>query len=79
MKSLTSGGWRTGGRHALAHDPNYAVEFPGGSLFAPLFHAKGGGLDAPASVNTAKYNPSFLLLTVVSISTNIQPIRNVLA
>jgi hypothetical protein len=25
-----------------------AVEFPGGPSFAPLFYAKGGGLDVPA-------------------------------
>ena len=38
----------------------YAVEFPGGPSFAPLFHAKGGDLDARPSANPAKYNPSFL-------------------
>src|SRR5271156_6523588 len=42
-----------------------AVEFPGAPSFAPLFHAKGGGLDAPPSITTAN-SPSFyrLLLCV---------------
>ena len=39
---------------------------------APSFHAKVVGLDAPPSANTAKYIPSYLSLTIVSISTNIQ-------
>src|SRR5271168_2257501 len=56
-----------------------AVEFSGAPSFAPLFHAKGGGLESPRSDNAAKYNPSFLSLTVVSISTNIQRPTNVLA
>jgi hypothetical protein len=57
----------------------YAVEFPGGPSFAPLFHAKGGGLDAPPATTTANCTPSFLHLTLVSISTNIQRLENVLA
>ena len=56
-----------------------AVEFPGGPSFAPLFYAKGAGLHAPRSANPAKCNPSFLPLTLVSISTNIQRPTNVLA
>ena len=59
--------------------PTYGLEFPGGPSFAPLFHPKGGGLDAPPSANSAKYNPSFLLRTLVSISTNTQRLGNVLA
>ena len=50
-----------------------------GAPFAPLSYAKGGGLESTRSANTAKYNPSFLLLTLVSISTNIQRLGNVLA
>jgi hypothetical protein len=59
--------------------PTYGLEFPGGPSFAPLLHAKGGGLDAPQSITTANYTPSFLQLTLVSISTNIQRLTNVLA
>jgi hypothetical protein len=40
---------------------------------------QGGGLDSPRSVNTAKHIPSFLSLTLVRISTNIQRPTNVLA
>jgi len=32
-----------------------AAEFPGAPSFAPLFHAKGGGLAATRSATTAKY------------------------
>jgi len=59
--------------------PTYGLEFPGGPSFAPLFHPKGGGLDAPPSTITANYTPSFLLRSLVSISANIQRPMNVLA
>jgi hypothetical protein len=59
--------------------PTYGLEFPGGPSFAPLFHTKGGDLDVPPSSITANYTPSFLHLTLVSISTNIQRQTHVLA
>ena len=52
--------------------PTYGLEFPGGPSFAPVFHAKGGGLDAPPQTSTANCTPSFLSLTLMRISTNIQ-------
>jgi hypothetical protein len=48
------------------------VEFPGAPLFALLLHAKGGGLEFLRSATTAKHTPSFLSLTLVRISANIQ-------
>ena len=41
-----------GGTH-FRTTQTYAVEFPGAPLFAPLFHAKGGGLEPPRSTNIA--------------------------
>jgi len=57
----------------------YAVEVPGTPSFAPLFHAKRGGLDAGRWTNSPRYGPSSLSLTPVRISTNIQRLANVLA
>jgi hypothetical protein len=73
-----------GGQPFLTSEPN-AVEFPGACLpqAGPILRAfvscEGGGLESTRSAHIAKYNASFLSLTPVSISTNIQPIGNVLA
>ena len=48
LQITSPGGWRT-----LPHHPNEAVEFPGGPSFAPLFHAKGGVLDAASRTRHA--------------------------
>ena len=57
-------------------------ELPGAAL-SPASRrqaaGEGAGLDARPSANSAKYNPSFLSLAPVSISTNIQRPANVLA
>ena len=51
--ALTSLVWvRLGsGGPALHTTQTNAVEFPGAALFAPLFHAKGAGLDAASLLN----------------------------
>jgi hypothetical protein len=67
------------GRQSLDVTGPDTFDFSGAPSLATLLHAEGEGLESPPSTTTANYTPSFLSLTLVRISTDIQRRTNVLA